>query len=473
MKEFELLTNRIVDRVNVNLRDPAFNVGPHVLGVIPAGQFAKFHAFYGLSYHHPVHFQLNHSALAGSYFLGRCSVDHSVLYKTDVRGDELKTKTDNLVCQGIKIPLHEDETIRIKNSWLIKNLVHSNSHDPESPEEFSIRNTVSMHYANIHGSSVEGCFIGPCATVDLTTLRNCVLGAYAYVQTGELAHCHVEAGRVWVRAADRFEFTYQFPSDVLQRYVHAIPGKRPEGELIDFVESRKQDFDKAFEAVRLRSAIPVPSGASLSRYAVVKGKPDIGDNVLVAQRGYLEDSILGKGANVQENCYIIHSRLDGLNVTAHGGKIVHAHMGMKIFVGFNSFLKGSPRCKLTVGDECIVMPHTIIDLEEPVEIPPRRLVWGYIRSGRDLAEHSISLEKLAGATGKVELGAMRFEGSGAEFVKAFQHRIEHILEENGAYFEEGGKRGHAQRTQNISFNIIQPHPEGPLKGIYPFMEIRQ
>lgn len=473
MKEFERLTSRIVDRVNVNLRNPAFDVGPHVSGVVPAEQFARFYAFYGLSVHHPVHLQFNHSALAGSYFLGRCSVDHSVLYKTDVRGDELKAKTDCMVCRGIKIPLHEDEMIRIKDSWLIKNLIHNNSHDPESPEDFLIKNTVSMHYANIHGSLVEGCFIGPYATVDLTTLRNCVVGAYAYVQTGELAHRHVEAGRIWIQSGDKFEFTYQYHPDVLGRYVHPVPGKRPKGELIDFVESRKPDFENAFEFVRSRSKIPVPSGASLSRYAVVKGKTDIGDNVLVAQRAYLEDATLGKGANVQENCYIVHSRLDGLNVTAHGGKIIHAHMGKKIFVGFNSLLRGSSRCKLAVGDECIVMPHTIIDLEEAVKIPPRHLVWGHVRNMQDLGEHSISLDKLSETTGTVELGAMKFEGSGAECVKALQHRIEHILEENGAYFEVGAKRGHAQRTQNISFNMIQPHPEGPLKGIYPFMEIRQ
>jgi len=472
MNELERLIGRIVDRVNVNLREPAFNVGPYVLGTIPLDQFAKFYAFYGLTDQHPFHFQFCNSALAGSYFLGKCSVDHSVLYKTDVRGDELKKKGDVFASHGMKIPLHDDEMIRIKDSWLIKNLVHNNSHDPESPEEFSIKNTVSMHYANIHGAPVEGCFIGPYATVDLTTLRNCIVGTYSYVQTGELVHRHVVAGRIWVRAGDVFEFNYQYPAEVLERYVHLVQGKRPEGEMIDFVESRKQDFERLFQEFKSESATTIPAGTALSRYTVVKGETEIGENVLVAQRAYLENAKLGRGANVQENCYIINSQLEGFNVTAHGGKIIHARMGKKIFVGFNSFLRGTAANNLKVGDECIVMPHTIIDLEEPLEIPPRHLVWGYIRNRRELEGHSIALQKLSRVKNLVELGSMRFEGSGKECVKALQHRIEHILEENGAFFEKNVKKGHAQKNQNISYNIFQPHPEGPLKGIYPCMDIR-
>jgi hypothetical protein len=39
------------------------------------------------------------------------------------------------------------------------------------------------------------------------------------------------------------------------------------------------------------------------------------------------------------------------------------------------------------------------------------------------------------------------------FVKGFQHRIEHILEANGAYFDGMSKKGHAQSSQNISYNL--------------------
>ncbi|NLI80701.1 MAG: transferase [Deltaproteobacteria bacterium] len=472
MNELERLISRIVDRVNVNLREPAFDVEPYVLGAVPTDQFAKFYAFYGVTDHHPFHFQFCNSSLAGSYFLGKCFVDHSVLYKTDVRGDELKRKGDLFVSHGLKIPLHDDEVIRIKDSWLIKNLVHNNSHDPESPEEFTVRNTVSMHYANIHGAPVEGCFIGPYATVDLTTLRNCIVGAYSYVQTGELVHRHVVAGRIWIRAGDAFEFNYRYPPEVLRKYVSLVPGQKPQGEMIEFVESRKHEFERLFQVFTKETETKVPRNTALSRYTVVKGETEIGENVLVAHRAYLEDAKLGKGANAQENCYIIRSQLEGFNVTAHGGKIIHAHMGKKVFVGFNSFLRGTPENRLKVGEGCIIMPHTIMDLEEPLEIPPNYLVWGYIRNGRDLESHAIAMDELARVHGFVELGSMRFEGSGKECVKALRHRIEHILEENGAFFESDAKKGHAQKNRSINYNIVQPHPEGARKGIYPCMDIR-
>ena len=67
---------------------------------------------------------------------------------------------------------------------------------------------------------------------------------------------------------------------------------------------------------------------------------------------------------------------------------------------------------------------------------------------------------------------MRFEGSGAHFVDAFEHRILHILESNGAFFDNGESHGHAQKGRIIAFNTIQPYPDGPLKGLYPTIDIR-
>jgi len=66
---------------------------------------------------------------------------------------------------------------------------------------------------------------------------------------------------------------------------------------------------------------------------------------------------------------------------------------------------------------------------------------------------------------------MCFEGSGFQMVEAFTQRIEHILEANGAYFDGTLNRGHAQNTQHISFNTIQPYPEGAMKGLYPRIDI--
>lgn len=472
MKELEKLADRIIDRVNINLREPAFDVGPYVRGVIPWYQFSRFYAFYGLSSHHRLHFHFNRSSLAGSYFLGKCVVDYSVLYKSDIRGDELKCSGDLFRSEGLDIPLHDDEVIRIKDSFLIKNLVHNNSHDPESPEEFRIQNTVSMHYANIHGAPVEGSFLGAFATIDLTTVHDCVVRPFAYVQVGELSHSSIEAGQIWIRSEHCFDFGYRFPQEVLERYICHEPGQVPTGVFMTFVEQRKTDFEQVFNVVASKPAISVPRGASLSRYAVVKGTTRISENVLVAQRAYLEDAYLGPGSNAQENCYVIQSHLEGKNIMAHGSKVMHVWLGEQVFVGFNAFVRAKQDCELRIGEGSIVMPHTIIDLEEPVEVPPEHLVWGYIRSRSDLAEHSLPLETLARSSREIRVGGMRFQGSGAEFVKAFQHRIEHILEANGAYYDGVRNHGHAQRGQNISFNIIQPYPEGSLEGLYPMMDIR-
>ena len=63
--------------------------------------------------------------------------------------------------------------------------------------------------------------------------------------------------------------------------------------------------------------------------------------------------------------------------------------------------------------------------------------------------------------------AKLFEGSGAQFISAFKDRIEHILLANGAFFNGSDKKGHAQKNQHISFNTIQPYPEGMKKGLFP------
>ena len=118
------------------------------------------------------------------------------------------------------------------------------------------------------------------------------------------------------------------------------------------------------------------------------------------------------------------------------------------------------------------MPHTIIDIQKPLTIPAGRLVWGLITGREDLETNSIALDDLSGIDGSITRGNLLFEGRGASFVEAFQQRINHILEANGAFFDGTRCRGHAQRNQNISFNIIQPYPEGELEGIYPTMVIR-
>lgn len=466
------LLERIIQRTNINLREPLFDVGPYVRNLVTFDQLIKFYAFYGITPHHPLNFHFVRSNLAGSYLMGRCHVADSILYKSDIRGDELKCKGDVFQFEGFDIPLHDDETIRIKDSFLIKTLVHNNSHDPEDPENFIIQNTVSTHYANIHGSDVEGCFLGPFSTVDLTALHDCVVGEFSYLQVRELAHHQVPAGTIWISVGDTFDFHYQHDPEVLARYIRFTPGELPKGTLMEFVDSRKDDFQRIFDVVNLPCPSSIPNNAALNRYAVVKPKTQIHQNVLVSQRAYLENSWLGEGANAQENCFIINSRLTGNNVTAHGAKIIQTELERNVFVGFNSFLQGKPDAPLRIGEGSIVMPHTIIDLDETLTIPPGQLVWGYLCNARDLADNSIPLTEFSAIDGTLDLGRMKFKGSGKHFVTGFQHRIDHILEANGAYFDGSSKKGHAQKSQDISYNLIQPYPEGALKGLYPTIKIQ-
>jgi carbonic anhydrase/acetyltransferase-like protein (isoleucine patch superfamily) len=473
MKELEKLFDRIVQRVNINLRELEFDVNPLVNKLIPTQQMTKFYAFYGLTPHHPLNFVFRQANLSGSYFLGKVCVTNSLLYKSDIRGDELKKRGDLFQYQEFNIPVDQDEQICIDDSFLIKTLVHNFSHDPETLETFFIRDTVSTHYANIHGSPSDGCYLGPFSTVDLTTIRDCVIGAYSYVQAGEISHLKVAPGTVWVRKPDDFNFMYRYPTSHLNNYVYFAPGSPPQGIFIDFVEDRKEAFQQVFNIVDFKAAVTVPPNASVDRFAVIKPKTSIGENVLVAQRAFLQNATLGKGANAQENCYIINSTLEGNNVTAHGAKIIEADLGKTVFVGFNSFLRGRPNSRLKIGQESVIMPHTIIDTSKPLTIPAGHLVWGLIQDADDLKANSMELKEFSKIETRFCRGRMLFEGSGKSFVSAFQERIHHILEANGAFYNGNINRGHAQRNQNISFNTIQPYPKGGDKeGLYPTIIIQ-
>lgn len=473
MKELNKLYNRIVQQVNINLRELHFDVRPYVANLIDPEQMNKFYAFYGITPDHPLNLVFRHSGLAGSYFLGKCKVLNSLLYKTDIRGDELKRAQTTFTFQDFAVPLTTDEVIDIRDSALVKTLVHNYSHDPETPENFFIKATLAMPYANIHGSPTEGCFLGPFATVDLTTTHDSVIGAYSYIQAGEVNHLNIAPGTIWVNSPGNFNFYYRFEPELLERYVNHAKGSQPEGLLFDFIEERQGAFQRLFDVMNIKAIESVPSSASLDRYAVILPKTTIAENVLISQRAYLENSSLGKGANAQENCFIINSRLAGFNVTAHGAKLIEADLEEEVFVGFNSFVAGIPENRIHIGRGCIIMPHTIIDINEPLEIPPDHLVWGLIRNRRDLQDNSVSLAELSKTTASFSRGKLHFEGSGAKFVKAFKDRIHHILEVNGAFFDEKSNNiGHAQKNQNLSLNTIQPFQFGDMEGLYPDIDIR-
>jgi len=472
MQKLKRLFDRIVQRVNINLRELEHDVNPFVQKLIPLNQLIKFYAFYGITPHHSLNFQFRHSSLAGSYFLGNCRITNSILYKSDIRGDELKKEGDLFRYQEFEIPVSRDEEIAVEDSFLIKTLVHCFSHDPETLEKFFIRDTISTHYANIHGSPTDGSFMGPFSTVDLTTMRDCVIGTFSYVQAGEIGHINVAPGTVWIRYPDEFNFLYRYPTNKLNHYIYFTAGAPPQGLFMDFVEDRKEAFQRVFDVVNIDPSISVPPNTSLDRFAVIKPKTHIGENVLVSQRAFLQNAWLGKGANVQENCYIINSRLEGCNVTAHGAKIIEANLGTNVFVGFNSFLRGRPNCLLTVDKDSIIMPHTIIDIKNPLAIPAGHLVWGLVTNPRELESNSMALKDFSNIDDGVCKGNMCFEGRGSSFVSAFKDRIHHILEDNGAFYNGIKHKGHAQKNQNISFNTIQPYPEGPSEGLYPTIVIQ-
>jgi carbonic anhydrase/acetyltransferase-like protein (isoleucine patch superfamily) len=310
------------------------------------------------------------------------------------------------------------------------------------------------------------------ATVDLTTMHDSVIGAFSYVQTGEIAHLNVGPGTVWIKSPGEFNFLYRHPLHKLDDYVSFSAGRTPQGFIVDFVEDRKESFQKVFDVVNIEPSVPVPRSASLDRYAVIKPKTQIGENVLVAQRAYLQNASLGKGSNAQENCYIVNSRLAGNNVTAHGAKIIESELEPNVFVGFNSFLRGRADCRLTIGKDSIVLPHTVIDIRKPLAVPPEHFVWGLINNQTDLISNSMAISDFCKIDGELVQGNLVFEGQGARFVTAFRERIHHILEANGAFFDGSANKGHAQRNQNISFNTIQPYPDGDLEGLYPTIIIQ-
>ncbi|MEH0023047.1 MAG: transferase [Desulfobacter sp.] len=468
MNQLKQLNDRIISRLNVNLNGFHFDAETFVASAIDYEKMLKFYAFYGITAHHPIFFDFRKSNIAGSYFLGKCYVGRSTIYKSDIRGDELKRKGDFIDCSK-NVPLLDDEIITIKDSLLYKTLVHSNSHNPESPEEFYIRNSVSAHYSNIHGSTIEGSFLGPFATVDLMNLHACIVGEFSYIQVGELYHQKIEPGTVWVKHPD-FELKYTFEKEILNDYVGLNETDQPRGQIYDFVKQREKDYERLFDVIAL-DPVEFPKSSAVNRYAVIKGDTFIGENVLVSQRAFLENAKIGDGSNAQENSYIVDSELVGMNVTAHGGKIINAEVGTKTFVGFNSFIHGKADARITIGKGCIVMPHTIIDSDEPIEIPEYHLVWGFIGSQKDLETHTLSFADVEKVKDEITVGRMTFRGNGIAFINAKKTRINQILMANGSFFQNEKNRGHAQDGQNISFNTLQPYTTGDNTGIYPSIRI--
>jgi carbonic anhydrase/acetyltransferase-like protein (isoleucine patch superfamily) len=461
------LISHIISRVNLNLDPVHMDVEPMVRNTVSIEKMIKYYAYYALSIGHPWYFSFKESNLSGSYFMGRCEVDRSIIHMSDIRGDELKPKGAIVHFGTRKTELYQDETIQIINSCLIRTLVHNNSKNPEIPEYFRIQNTVAMHYSNIHGTTTEGVCLGAFSTADLSVMRNCILGDFAYVQTEDLSRTVIEPGRVWINHGNAFDFDYNYPEGVVQKYVSWTNDGKLSGIFADFLKTRRSDFLPVYDTLAVNIPADVPESAFVSRYCVLKGECVIGKNTLVAQRTYVENTDMGAGSNAQENSFISQCHFAGLDIVAHGGKVVHTSLGEKVFVGFNSFLNGKKEKEITVGSGSIIMPHTIIDAKEPITIGNQTIVWGHVTCQEDLAFHSMSLSEFSDKKSFC-IGNLSFKGSGAAFIEAFQQRIEHILEENGARFDGSEEtKGHAQKTQRVSFNLFQPYLGGDEEGMFP------
>jgi carbonic anhydrase/acetyltransferase-like protein (isoleucine patch superfamily) len=470
MEKIELIKKQIIDKVNGYLGKLDFNAEKFVENAINLNKLMNHNCVYGTTAHHPIDFNFQYSNMGGSYLLGPCSVKQSIIYKSDIRGDELKCKGDILDDKNPD-PLLFDEKIVINSSLLYKTLVHNNSNNSAAPEEFSIRNTVSCHYANIHGATTQSSFLGAFSTIDLMNMNSCVVGEFSYVQAGDLFQEKIDPGVIYIKSND-FCFQFKYKKEVIDKYIGVNDLFQPRGLIHDFISEKEAEFDTLFNVINIDSADKTPDDSAVNQYAIIKGDTKIGSQVLVSQKAYLENAQMGDGSNAQENTYIINSTLSGMNVTAHGGKIINADIGFKTFVGFNSFLSGKENARLQTGKNCIVMPHTIIDISSSLKVPDNSIVWGFIASEQDLKTNSITIEELKSVNGTIDIGDMNFQGKGNKFVDAFGHRIEHILEANGACCDDDSIKGHAQYDKEISFNILQVQKSGENRGLYPSIRVR-
>ncbi len=475
MLTIKTLIEHIATRVRISLNDDSINLSipPYMQDPITYGKLYQFFAFYALPGNEVSSFSFNQSSLAGSYFRGRCEVDHCLIFKTDIRGDELKKRNDHIMINGEDVALRADEIIQIRDSFLLKTLIHSHSHDPKNPEILRVANSISLFYANIHGASLNGCILEPFATADLSILSTCVLGAFSYVQAGEQDGLRIAPGHIWIKNGDIFEFSYRHSTHVLEKYIGYTGTGRPTGILTENNHSHEEAFDPLFSLEASSPPVVLASGASISPYAALCGECIIAENVLVAQRTLLEDVNLGPGSNAQENCCIKNSHYAGFDITAHGATVIGCHLEEYVFIGFNSFIRADKGAVITVGEGSIIMPHTIIDVVEDVNIPAGTLVFGFLESAADLATKSISLKKLCTLEGEFSLESLTFTGNGKAFVEGFKDRIQHILEANGAFFDgkDMDKKGHAQKERFAGFGILKPYPDGARKGMYPSISI--
>ncbi|MBW2487422.1 MAG: hypothetical protein JRE72_08375 [Deltaproteobacteria bacterium] len=65
-------------------------------------------------------------------------------------------------------------------------------------------------------------------------------------------------GRIWIKNSDVFEFTYRHAPKTLDRYINFKIGRQPSGIFIDFIRTYKEEFQRIFNSVNLKTPAMVP-----------------------------------------------------------------------------------------------------------------------------------------------------------------------------------------------------------------------
>lgn len=152
-------------------------------------------------------------------------------------------------------------------------------------------------------------------------------------------------------------------------------------------------------------------------------------------------------------------------------RIANVETGRDVTVGLDSLLRGTQDAPVSIGEGCLILPHTIVDSSErgkrKLEIPPGRLVWGHITGAEDLAGNSLPLEAFWGDDLSIELGAMRFQGSGKSFLAEMRG--------DGSSPDRPSPFGSTSCSElsAVSFCVIQPYPEGDLEGFAPTISLSE
>ena len=303
----------------------------------------------------------------------------------------------------------------------------------------------------------------PFATVDLTAIHGCG-GAFAFVQVGELCTRKSRPDR-----SGSTSTTLSISSTASRRRSwNATSRWRSAGRrrlFMDFISARKHDFRKVFDSVNL-SRHSGPESSAASRYAVIKPDSRLGENVLIAQRAYIDNSVLEWCERTGE---LLHHQLVAAGKQCDGARRQADQRAARgpVFVGFNSFVRGLADAPLAIGQGTIVMPHTIIDLQQPLSIPAEHLVWGHISGPDDLQRNSIPLGALERVSGGLTWAG--WSSTQRHDLSLIPKRIDHILRPTVRT-----SRNRVPATAERTERLVQHHPGLPrlASQAYTHIDIR-